>query len=125
MVRVAVCLSVSLSASIALCVVWVPRTALILNEKLQSSSADESVTSDGPKAKNTSYKSGSKPNGRKGEGEVAVPLGALFSVPDRASNLGLLRVPSAGADRRGTPDSPRSRSSGSNSAGQAVDASKV
>jgi hypothetical protein len=125
MVRVAVCLSVSLSASIALCIVWVPRTALILHEKLQSSNTDESVASDGLRAKNNSNKSGSRPNEHKVEADVIVPLGALFSVPNRASNLGLLRISSAGTDRRGTPDSPRSRSSGSNTAGQAVADSKL
>jgi hypothetical protein len=116
MVRVTVCLSVFLAASISLCIV--------LNEKLQSSSADDPPNGSDAKIQSphSSHKSASRPNGPKPEIEVVTSLEALLiNVPSRASASGLLRISTkASSSHNNTPKhgEEADRSSGRHSVGQ-------
>jgi hypothetical protein len=127
MVRVIVCLSVSLAASISLCIVWVPRTAIILNEKLQSASADDPPNGSDAKIQSpySSRNCASRPNGPKPEIEVVTSLEALLTnVPSRASASDLLRISTkASSSHNNTPkySEEADRSSGRHSVGQTAD----
>jgi hypothetical protein len=128
MVRVTVCLSVSLVASISLCIVWVPRTAIILNEKLEASIADDPTSGSDARIQSphSSHKRASRrPNDPKAEVEVVTPLEALFTnMPSRASASGLPRMSTKANSLRNNPPKhgdEADRSSGSHSVGRTAD----